>query len=280
MDKMTRIIISLIFLGWCGTAFAMKVGGGDIELPANSAYLKTTAVNKALDTYEAYLNLRAGLDMEFVVKRKLSSSSEVSGIELDGQNYVFKISNNFKHIIEPYIKIGTSNLKVEWNQNGNKARVESEMDLMWGAGIKSTLYELKDQGIKLTLDAQYREYDMDVDECKLGGSSAGLSNANFDIKEWQIGLLVSKRLILPIGLKDYYIVPYGGLTFLSSDVDVSFQDSSTGLLYSTYNASEENNLGLVLGCDIMPSLSSWYLLNFELTLVNELAFSIGGTMKF
>jgi hypothetical protein len=280
---MKKIIIILSLLGFCSPSLAATVGGADIALPEEAAYLKKDAMKRALDTYEAYINLKAGMDMEFVIKRKLSSSDEVANIELDGQNYIFKFSNNFNNIAEPYIKIGTSNLNVEWTQNGRDVKVETTGDLMWGAGIKATIYELKDIGVKLTLDAQYREFDLDVDEVTVGGSASNLTNKNFDIKEWQTALLASKRFILPVGLRDYYIVPYGGLTFSSLEANISVEDTSMGepyVLYSTYDASDSNTIGVVLGCDVMPSLLSWYILNFELKFMNELALSIGGTIKF
>jgi hypothetical protein len=86
-----------------------------------------------------------------------------------------------------------------------------------------------------------------------------------------------------VGLRDYYIVPYGGLTFSSLEANISVEDTSMGepyVLYSTYDASDSNTIGVVLGCDVMPSLLSWYILNFELKFMNELALSIGGTIKF
>ena len=238
---MKKIIIILSLLGFCSPSLAATVGGADIALPEEAAYLKKDAMKRALDTYEAYINLKAGMDMEFVIKRKLSSSDEVANIELDGQNYIFKFSNNFNNIAEPYIKIGTSNLNVEWTQNGRDVKVETTGDHMWGAGIKATIYELKDIGVKLTLDAQYREFDLDVDEVTVGGSASNLTNKNFDIKEWQTALLASKRFILPVGLRDYYIVPYGGLTFSSLEANISVEDTSMGepyVLYSTYDASD------------------------------------------
>ena len=83
-----------------------------------------------------------------------------------------------------------------------------------------------------------------------------------------------------MGMQDCYTVPYMGLTYSDSDVNVHFTQSTSGLLYSTYNAGDKSPIGLVFGCDIIPSLSSWYLYSFELRLINEIAFTLSGTMKF
>ena len=273
---MKRIVIILFILSFATPSLAATVGGPELSIPEESLYLKRKAVNRELDRLEFNTNIKAGFDIEITLDRDLSTSSEVTNAEIEGVGYMFKISNNFYDLVEPYIRIGTSNFEVNWNQNSNSITVESKTGFTWGLGVKAKLWEFKDYGVKLTLDAQYRKADLDVD-------SINLSNATddvFEIEEWQIGVLASKKFILPIGLRDYYVVPYAGLTFSSSDFDVSFTDSSNGLLYSLYNADNEEPVGIVLGFDVMPSLLSWYLFNFELRLINETAFSLGGTIKF
>jgi len=276
MKKIITILFLLIF-ALPSVALAAAVRSPEIGLPEESLFLKKEAVNSALDRFEDNINIKGSFDIEFLIKKELDTSAEIGNAEMDGQNYMFTISNSFGGVIEPYIKLGTSNLEVNWNQNGKSVVVETGSGGVWGAGVKATLL---DRGIKLSLDAQYRETSLDIDIMKLAGSTANLTNDNFDIKEFQLSLIGSKKLILPVGLKDYFIVPYGGVTFSSVEADVSFEDTSTGLLYSLYNANGENAFGIVLGCDVMPSLLSWYLINFELRLLNETAFSLGGTIKF
>ena len=120
------------------------------------------------------------------------------------------------------------------------------------------------------------------DKAKIGGSTstAAAKDENFIMDEWQITLLGSKKLIIPMGKNDYYVVPYGGLTYSMLNADIYFTQNTTGLLYSTYDASDKNEFGLIAGFDIMPFYLSHYLLNFELRLINEYAFSLGGTIKF
>lgn len=278
---MKKLIIILFLLSFTAPSLAATVGGPEISIPEESLYLKREAVERALDRYESNMNIKGAFDAEIITKRELTSSDEVTNAEIEGQVYMFKFSNNFYNVLEPYVKIGTSNLEVEWNQNSNNVTVEAKPGFVWGIGAKAKICEFKDYGIKLTLDIQYTNFDLDVDKAKLNGSEteAAAVNELFKIKEWQASVLASKKFILPLGLRDYYVVPYAGITLSLLDTDVSF-DSTSGVLYSTYNASDEEMLGIVLGCDVMPSLLSWYLINFELRLVTETAFSLGGTIKF
>ncbi len=280
---MKKIIVILFILSFAAPCFASTVGSPEISIPEESLYLKNSAVNKTLDRYEYNTDIKGALEIEVVTKKKLTSApADTTDAELKGQSYMFKFSNNFYNSFEPYIKVGTSNLEVKWKQHNNDIRVETDHGFTWGAGVKAKLWEFKDYGVKLTLDLQYRNLDIDVDEATIGGSTATAAaiNKKFEIKEWQTSLLASKKFIVPIGKNDYYLVPYTGLTFSSMDVDVYFTQSTTGALYSTYNASDDKIFGMVLGCDIMPFFLSYYLLNFELRLINETAITLGGTVKF
>lgn len=256
---------------------AATVGGPDISIPEGSLYLKQKAINDTLDRYEYNMNIKTGVDFEFITSRKLNASSaELTNAKIEGQNVVLKLSNNFGDVFEPYIKVGTCNLEIKWDQYGDRITVETEPGLVWGGGAKLKLWESERYKIKLTLDGQYRKIDAGVDRISLSSAV----DENFEIDELQFSLLLSKKYVFPLCLMDYYIVPYGGLTYYRTDVDVNFTQSTTGLLYSTYNASDKREVGAVFGFDIMPSLLSWYLINFEMRLVNETAFTVGGTIKF
>lgn len=274
--KKLVLILFILSLFLSAPCLAATVGGPDISLPEESLYLKQEAVNKTLDRYEYNMNIKTGVDAEFIINRKLHTSLEVTNAKIEGQNLVVKLSNNFNNMFEPYIKIGTCNLEVKWDQNGNRVTVETEPSLVWGGGAKVKVWEFENYKVKLTLDAQYRKIDANIERINI----SSVTDQKFEIDEWQLSLLASKKYIFPLGLRDYYIVPYGGLTYYRTDVDVSFTQIGTGALYSTYNANDKREVGIVMGFDIMPSLLSWYLFNFELRLVNETAFSLGGTLKF
>jgi len=273
---MKKFLVTCFILSIAMPCLAATVGGPDISIPEGSLYLKQKAVNETLNRYEYNWNIKTGIDIEAITSRKLHTSSEVTNAKIEGQNTVLKLSTNFSDVFEPYIKVGTCNLKVKWEQNGEGVTVETEPGLVWGGGARLKLWESENYKIKLTLDAQYRKIDAGVDRISISSATSD----NFEIDEWQASLIASKKYVFPLGLRDYYIVPYGGVTYYRTDVDVSFLQSTTGLLYSTYNANDKCEIGIVMGLDIMPSLLSWYLINFEMRLVNETAFTLGSTLKF
>jgi len=280
---MKKIIIILFFLSFTVPSLAATVGGPDISIPEESLYFKDLAVAHALDQYDSNINIKASVDAEYMFNRKLKSApADVASAVLEGNSYTVKISNNFYNVLEPYVRLGTSDYAVQWDQLSQCITVETDPGFVWTVGVKAKIWEFIDYGVKLTLDAQYRNIDLDIEKMLIGGiatETEGATNENFQIKDWQVSLLASKKFILPVGRKDFYIVPYAGITLSDLDVDVSFNKVDS-TLYSTYNASDEDVFGAVFGFDVMPNLWSWYLLNFEARLINETAFSIGSTLKF
>ncbi|MCX5687962.1 MAG: hypothetical protein NTV71_04945 [Candidatus Omnitrophica bacterium] len=278
------IVMTVIFsLFFVGTSFALTVGGqADMSIPETSFFSKDRAVEDTLDSYEADVKVKAGFDVEFISEKNLKTSFETTKAKIEGQNANLKFSMNYSDVLEPYVKIGTSDLKVKWEQNGYDVVVDTKPGFVLGGGIKAKLWEFASTGIKLTIDGQYKDTQLDFDTAEVGGSTsfASATSETFNIKEWQISLLASKKYIFPIGAQNYYAVPYMGLTCSDSDVNVHFTQSGTELVYSTYNAGDKNTIGIVLGCDMMPSLMSWYLFSFELRLINETAFTLSGTAKF
>lgn len=284
MMRKYTVIAAILLLFFASASFALTVGGpADMTVPEAQLFSKARAIRDTLDSYEAAVNVKAGFDVEFISKKELQAApADDTNIKMEGQNVNVKFSMNYSNVLEPYVKIGTSNLRVKWEQHNKNIVVEAQPGFVLGGGLKAKLWEFAGTGIKLTVDGQYKDTQLDFDKAKIGGSASTASaiNETFNIKEWQISLLASKKFIFPMGIQDCYTVPYMGITYSDSEVNVHFTQSTTGLLYSTYDASNENPIGLVLGCDIIPSLLSWYLFSVELRLINETAFTVSGAMKF
>ncbi len=264
-------------------AFAATVGNPlDLDIPGHSAILRQEAMDEALDEYEQIVKIKAALDLEFVFDKYLNTNPDWTGAEMEGQWFMFKIGTTIFNRVEPYIKLGTSNLQVKWKQSTQEIEVEADSGFALGGGVKGVIWDFEDfWDIRLTGDLQYRTTEPDVSEISLDGSTINDSGADFKIDEWQVALVLSKKFELPLKWQNVYIVPYTGVTISDSNVDVKFTDPSNPTAnYTLFDANNESIYGFVLGCDIMPSLRDSFIYSMELRFVNEFALTLGGAMKF
>lgn len=260
--------------------FAATVGNPlDLDLPQTSAALRQEVIDDTMDEYEQSVKIKTSIDAEFVFGKDLHVNPDLNGAELKGQWYMAKLGMTILNRVEPYIKVGTSNLEVKWKHHSEDMTVGAEYGIAWGGGVKANILELWD--IRLTLDGQYRTTDTDVTEATVGGISSDKGGAVFKVDEWQAGLFLSKKFEVPLKLNSIYVVPYTGVTYADSNVDVSFNNvnSPTGD-YSLFDANNKKLYGFVLGCDIVPKFNSSFIYSLELRLLDEIALSLGSTIKF
>jgi len=285
MKKRYFVILSLIISICCIATkygFAATVGNSlDLDVPERSAILRQEVIEGTLDECEQAVKIKASFDMEFVFNKDLHVNNDLKGAELKGQWYTGKLGLTLFNRVEPYVKIGTSNLDVKWKQGAQEIEVDADYGFAWGGGLKVNIWEFENLGIRLTGDAQYRTTEPDVTEITVNSSIVKDSGAKFRVDEWQAGLFMSKKFEIPLKLQSIYVVPYTGVTYADSNVDVSFNNSDMpGADFSLFDANNKKLYGFVLGCDIVPAMGSSFIYSLELRLVDEVALSLGGTVKF
>lgn len=284
MKKCYVLFLIFLFIMFSkDVSLAATVGNPlDLDVPSMSAVLRQEIVKRTLDEYEQIVKIKASLDVEFLFGKDLHTTSEVDGAELSGEWYMIKIGTTIFNKIEPYIKLGTANLKADWKQHGTyDIEVVADSGFALGWGIKGIIAEVEDWGVRLTGDFQYRTAELDVSEISWGNTGIIDSGADFDIEEWQTSFILSKKFELPLKSKNIYIVPYTGFNYSDSNVDVRFTNPSDTMQHWTlYEANNDSKLGFVLGCDIMPNLISSFIYSLELRFMNEFALSLGGATKF
>ncbi|OIO32521.1 MAG: hypothetical protein AUJ70_05370 [Candidatus Omnitrophica bacterium CG1_02_40_15] len=284
MKKQYILILSLVISICCVTTkygFGATVGNAlDLDLPQRSAVLRQEIVKDTLDEYEQAVKIKGSFDIEFVFDKDLHVNPDLNGAKIEGQWYMAKFGITILNRVEPYIKIGTSNLETKWKHNSQEIEVDADNGFAWGGGLKANIVEFLD-GIRLTGDLQYRTTEPDAKGITVNGTSVSDKGAKFKVDEWQMSLLLSKKFEIPLKLQSIYIVPYTGLTYADSNVDVSFiNPGMPGTDFSLFDANNKKLYGFVLGCDIVPSLSSSFIYSIELRLVDEVSLSLGAAMKF
>jgi hypothetical protein len=243
--------------------------------------LRQEIVEGTLDECEQAVKVKASFDMEFVFNKDLHTTNELNGAKLKGQWFMGKLGLTLFNRVEPYVKIGTSNLDVKWKHDTQEIEVDADPGFAFGGGVKANIWEFENSGIRLTGDAQYRTTEPDVSKITVSGTSVIDKGPTFKVDEWQASLLLSKKFEIPLKSQSIYAVPYTGVIYADSNVDVDFKDSnSPGADYSLFNANNKKLYGFVLGCDIVPVMGSSFIYNLELRLVDEVALSLGATVKF
>jgi hypothetical protein len=278
---LATILLASIFI-IIGYSEAATVGNPlDLDVPATSTMLRQQVIDNTLNEYEQIVKIKAALDLEFLFGKDLNSSSEVTNAELKGQWYMLKLGTTIFNKVEPYIKVGTSKLETTWRDGGYDIEVVSDYGFAWGGGVKGVIWDFDDWGIRLTGDVQYRTTGPDVKDITLDNQGIVDQGADFDIEEWQVSIVLSKKFELPLKWQSLYIVPYTGATISDSNVDVKFTNpSAPGQNWTLYEANNDNIYGFLIGCDIMPNLTSSFIYSMELRLANEMALTLGGAIKF
>ena len=283
MKKYSKVFLLFIVLFGIGNmCYAATVGNPlDLDIPAKSSVLRQDIIQNTLDEVEQVVKVKSSFDVEFVFDKDLNSSTEIVNPEIRGVWYMAKLGLTLFDKIEPYVKVGSSDLKVRYRQGPMNIELEADYGFAWGGGVKAIILEPYDWGIRLTGDVQYRTTEADVEDVTMGSQDLKDPGPCFKVDEWQVALILSKKFELPLRWQSLYIVPYTGVTVSDSTVDIEVTPRIyPGLVLSTYDANNESIVGFLMGCDILMDLRSWYMFNMELRLINEFALTLGGTIKF
>ena len=283
MKKRYFLIVSLMISICCVSTkygFAATVGNPlDLDVPTRSAILRQDVVEGTLDEYEQAFKIKASIDAELLFDKDLHVNPDLNSAEMEGQWYMLKLGMTILNRVEPYVKVGTSNLEARWRHGSQDIEVDADYGFAWGGGLKANILEL--WGVRLTIDGQYRTTEPDVNAITVNDTNITDKGPVFKIDEWQAGLFLSKKFEIPLKFQSIFLVPYAGIVYSDSNVDVSFKDpNNTGADYTLFEANNQNLCGAVIGCDIVPSLSDAFVYSIELRLADEIALSLGSTMKF
>lgn len=253
-----------------GISFAETIGSpGDIHLPKGKGVYSVQMGD--------FISLNAGFDTEFLAKKKFEHDPDVtSKPELEGVYYMGKFGCTLFDRIQPYFKVGVSELEVRWNDANGAVKMETSVAPSWGAGLKAYLWEFEGLGLKVLSTVSFRTTKADrIRTLSVGGTTGNLTNKKFEITERQVSLGLSKEISIP-GFENTLIVPYAGGVWSETNARVS-ATQGTNIINSGIRG-QDNNLGLFFGADFifMDNLS----LNVEGRFIDQQAASVGFTALF
>lgn len=254
---------ALTAAGFCATSG----NPNDIQTPHGPGLLNMEAAGMGY--------AKIGADVEFFEK-DIDGVSGTSSGEMEGNWYLGKISYNIANRLDVFAVLGTSDLELKWSQGGTEAKIEGDSAFAWGVGGKLFIYEFPDWGIRLSANGLFRSTEPDVDKAKVAGAdvTSTATAKEFDVREWHLGLNVSKEFKLSEA-PEVFLVPYFGVRYADSDVDAKFTDSGT--VYNLGGAENDDVFGIVVGGDLL--VGNNLSLNLEGRFIDETALSLGLTIR-
>ena len=180
------------------------------------------------------------------------------------------ITLNFNDRVEIFGDLGSMKTSLSHRPFPHtKITYHTHHDFAWGVGGRVLLAYWGD--LQFGVNAAYASSNMDLSSIKVNGKHYSPKHANFDYREWQIGIAISY-------LFDWFI-PYIGADF--SDFRGKFEDlKSIEAIFPTKHATfkESNRYGPYLGFGFSPYKAIAF--NFEARFVTETAVTASAVLKF
>jgi len=274
-----KLIILCLALLCCSNAYAATVGNtSDTKIPYGPGIF---------DMHDNYYNkgnnfgsFRMGFDGEWIFDRDLDPGDGKTSGDLEGQKYLFKIGYAIAERVEPYIKVGVSNLKTYWNEQSQPIEAKGEDGFVLGGGGKVLIFDIPEHRIRISCDGHYLFTDSEIKKAKVGAAVSPVSADEFEVKEWQITGILSMEF--PISYDKYNsaavysLIPYVGFAYFDSEVKSQF--THNGREYNIGKAKNDSNFLLIGGCDFTSPQN--IVFNIEGRFIGETAASSGLTVKF
>jgi len=268
-----RLFIVAVILLFAHNCFAISAGNtSDPKVPYGPGISNLQA--------SGFGPLKVGFDTTMVLDKDLEDTNDITEGEFNGQYYLFRIGYTFADRIEPYVKLGVSNLEAKWRERGLNITAENEESFAMGIGGKVLAFEIPEYRLRLSIDGQYLYTSGDVKKAYVNDPIGNISATEFNITEWQVAGILSIEFPLNYDRHDsaavHSIIPYLGLAYADSKNEVSFSQGNQN--YDLDTAANDNKFLFITGCDITsPENLS---LNIEGRWLGETAVSGGFTAKF
>lgn len=177
-------------------------------------------------------------EVEIINKKELRTDTVgVKDPEMEGNWGFLKISSKIGEQAELYGKIGVSDLKGNWKRlNGTKVKVEMDRGLALAAGGSADLWRSEGGDVALRLGSEIRWTEPGIDKVKVDEVSVDISEADFELWEWQVSLAVSKEF--------ERLIPYIGIKYSDSDMKTKYTYGGTAY---DIDAGNDNNIGAFAG---------------------------------
>lgn len=215
---------------------------------------------------DGLVSLRAGYQGDFVFDRRLK---DLDDAEINTNAGTVTLNINKK--VDIYGIFGATDGTFEETYNSTKVKYGTDTAFSWGVGAKAILFEYKDTIVGL--DGKYFNAEPDLDKVIIGGVTLDLPNADIteakvEYDEYQIALGVAQKINM--------FVPYGGVKYSRAKGKLAV--TYLGTKYESDDAKNKDEVGLFIGCSILPLKN--VSLNLEGRFLDEEALMVSGQIRF
>jgi len=270
MKRFLVIVIAATVCACAVNAVAETVGNPiDINIPKGKGVYSAEMSD--------FVTINLGFDAEMLIEQKFKYDSAVTtqAPELSGNYYMGRLSCTLFNRVQPYVKLGYSDLEMEWRDANGLVKVDADPAVAWALGIKAYLWEFEGLGLKIFSTASYRQTKPDKMKLNLSGSSGSLTEKKFQVYERQATVGLSREFKIGYDEK-ISLVPYAGVAW--SDTTTRVRVAQGANVINSGAGAQENNIGVFFGSEFL--FMDNFSLNIEGRLIDQKAVSLGGTVLF
>lgn len=272
MKKALLIVgVAAICLFMSKAVFAETVGNPiDVNIPSGKGIYSSEMSD--------FISINVGFDTEILAERQFKYNSSVtsSAPELSGQYYMARVSCTLFNRIQPYVKVGYSDLEMKWNDANGTVKVDADPGYAWAVGLKAYLWEFEGLGLKVFSTASYRATESSKIKVTTNTGSGNITEKMFKVYEKQVTAGLSREF--KIGEEDngMSLIPYAGVAW--SDTTARVRVTQNSNVMNSGAGDPKDNWGVFFGTEFlfMDNLS----LNVEGRLIDQKAASVGLTALF
>ncbi len=234
-----------------GSAQALTVGD---EITIGESY---TAI--------PFSKFQVGGVTEFVVDKDLGPETGTKKMTIEGYRALVKPTISVFENLDLYAKLGVGKDKID--DSNKDTKIDSDLGLVYGGGIRTNLISLDDIGIHLGLDVQYLRLDTGIDSVRVSGLDYSSSSGDFTVEQWQAAIFIVKETFQT----SFYV----GGDYSDSHVRYEYEISSA----SGNNKGDNDSILGVLG-GINVHITDAVVFFAEGHFIDETSLSLGVNARF
>ena len=267
MGGSMRVLIFFLVSIFSFSLFSMPVGNPSFPCAIEDGIFTTSA---------SQISFRVGYEGDFISDRRLKQETDPSKRINNLTQYLNSalVTVNLLNRLDLFGSYGKAKLKADWifEESENVfsyIELETRYGEAWSCGGNVILFEWGNTCF--TVGGGYAYKNPKILWLSKNGEVFPIAHENFKFFEWQVSAGLSQKMDI--------FIPYICAKYSKAQAYVSNRDTVISSDQSdSLKMKSKNNYGMALGCALLAN--KYFMLNVEVRLIDEEAFSIVGDFKF